>query len=100
MARTDKTRPWWVRAIDARPLQHHDHRTGVCTLPSHPQDQLGDTSPRTGCYWTESIEMYYGRDSGCGCKVCTDQPGRRARGRQERHRSKLTTGWAVRGYQE
>lgn len=33
MSKTDKTRPWQIQATDDL-VEYHDHRNGVCNLPT------------------------------------------------------------------
>jgi len=83
---TDKTRPWMVRAAEhpgVTCLPVHDHRYGVCTLPDRPADALGYRM--TGCHWTWTAVMAYGRDGGCGCRMCTNHYERREQRRRDRH---------------
>lgn len=63
----------------------HRHQNGVCDLPADPAEDLRP-GPRkhSSCYWTESTEMYYGRDHGCGCAMCTMRFERQAERRRER----------------
>ena len=66
--------------------QVHDHRDGVCNLPDVPVDvwwgRPGD------CTWEPDKDLYYGPGHGCGCWMCTDQPGRKARARRDRRDAK------------
>lgn len=85
MSKTDKTRPWWVRAseramVTCVPVHHHED--GVCDLPEDPAEGMGPL--RNACYWTASDAMMYGRGNGCGCAMCTNQWERRVDRRRER----------------
>lgn len=97
MSKTDKTRPWRVRATDS-PLRTcvpvHDHRDGVCDLPEDPIDGLSFFQPDQ-CYWTYGLDFYYGRDKGCGCAMCTGQVWRRRERRATRHAAALVCREAV-----
>ncbi len=68
MSRTDKTRPWWVRKIEnkiERPrLGHDDTYLGYYTYK----------------WWLGEMR--------CGCPMCTDQDGRKAKARKDRHDGK------------
>lgn len=95
MARTDKTRPWHVRAaehpmVSCRP--QHDHRDGVCDLPADPRKNFG----RGSCRWTGSDTFLYGRDRGCGCPMCTGRDFRRADRRRDRHSGRALSRSAAR----
>lgn len=87
MSRTDKTKPWSVRAIEASPTEVHDHRDGTCDLPPLTKESFG-WKQHSHCYWIESTRFYHGRDGGCGCPSCNDQQGRRIARRKERHNAR------------
>lgn len=84
VSKTDKTRPWRVRAQEAGLKAVHDHTDGVCDLPADPSKDWGSWR---GCHWTESHAFYYGRDRGCGCPLCSQQDWRRQERRRDRHRA-------------
>jgi hypothetical protein len=90
MSKTDKTRPWAVRAAEqpmVTCMPVHDHRWSGCTLPVAHPDAVGFRVE--GCYWEASDRFTYGRGcSGCGCRMCTDFYGRRAERRRERHETR------------
>lgn len=86
MSHTYKTNPYLVKL--SNPEKHrvilkevHDHRFGECNLPENP---LNQTSWR-GCYYTWS---WNGRNSFCGCHLCTDYEYRIIHNRSERRKSK------------
>jgi hypothetical protein len=84
MSKTDKTQPWWVRIIQHKPKESHDHRNGVCDLPKEPTRPEHVRWKAGSCYWNYSTEMLYGGDSGCGCQMCTNQFGRKLDNRKKR----------------
>ncbi|AOS64249.1 hypothetical protein [Actinoalloteichus hymeniacidonis] len=62
MSRTDKTKPRFVRFREHNPRPVHDHRFGVCDLPTSPAREESDTR----CRWVDfAIRV------GCcqGCKI-------------------------------
>lgn len=86
MSKTDKTRPWQVRAAE-RPMHTcvpvHRHENGECDLPEDPAGNV--VWFETGhCYWTYGNAFFYGPDHGCGCPMCTQQDERKRARRQER----------------
>lgn len=88
MSKTDKTRPWRVRAADS-PMHTcvpvHLHEDGVCDLPENPVLDEISYFRADRCYWTYGPDFYYGRDKGCGCASCTGQVWRRRERRAHRH---------------
>lgn len=84
MSKTDKTRPWRVRAQEAGLKAVHDHRDGTCDLPTDPSKDWGRWD---GCHWTEGHSFYYGRDGGCGCPMCHGQYENRRERRRDRHQA-------------
>ena len=101
MSKTDKTRPWWVRATE-RPLHTcvpvHRHEDGVCDLPQDPAERWGERWGSGSCFWTEGNGFFYGRDGGCGCAMCTGQVWRRAERRADRHAAARVCRDAVRAF--
>lgn len=92
MSRTDKTRPWQVRASDlpmvtCYPI--HDHTRGGCTLPPNPTQAWGPRGDHR-CYWQEAPDFYYRRGGGCGCRMCTGYHERREDRRRERHAARVS----------
>ncbi|HEY1133279.1 MAG TPA: hypothetical protein VGE77_01765 [Nocardioides sp.] len=103
MSKTDKTKPWWLRATE-RPMVTcvpvHRHHAGACDLPAAPADAfggVGDWWPTAmaapegqTCYWTWTTAIFYGRDRGTGCQcwMCGDTIGRRRRTRHERRQAR------------
>lgn len=88
MSKTDKTRPWAVRATES-PMRtcvpEHRHENGVCDLPEGPAaDDYGFRGPGA-CYWAAGPVFLYGRGRGCGCAGCTGQVWRRRERRATRH---------------
>lgn len=85
MSRTEKTAPPWVK-IHEYPVEHHDHREGICDLP--PLELRAESLGfRRGahCYWDgqwDKPTMY------CGCPMCTMQDERRRERRRERREGK------------
>jgi hypothetical protein len=84
LSKTDKTRPWRVRAQEAGLKEQHNHRNGVCDLPADPSKGWGRFS---GCHYTESHAFYYGPGGGCGCPMCSGQYENRQERRRDRHRA-------------
>jgi hypothetical protein len=86
MSRTDVHAPDWVKHKD--PLwrryfeEVHRHERGFCDL-----DQLLASRYwiRTNCYMNIH---WQGRQIHCGCKMCTNQIGRKLSNRRERHQVK------------
>lgn len=83
MSRSDKHTPHWVKARDAawRPqfVEEHDHRNGRCDLDVYMAGRLPWAPGR--CRMTH---RYDGRNHYCGCRLCTQQDGRKLARRQER----------------
>lgn len=82
MSKTDKTRPWWVRARE-RGIVVHDalqHATDGCNI----EDLDPRRSWQPGCSIDDHALVYGGRDWGCGCRMCADQDVRKAKRRRER----------------
>lgn len=85
MSRTDKTRPFRVKVADHPSLleEDHDHRDGICDLPSVPRFEGWGGGAR--CTWVPSIkadttaEVKY-----CGCRMCTMQVERKQEVRRSR----------------
>lgn len=86
MSRTDVHAPGWVKQRDPLWRDHfqerHNHERGPCDL------ELSLTARdwiRTRCYiaW-----RWRGRRIYCGCRMCTEQIGRRISNRRERHDAK------------
>jgi hypothetical protein len=96
VSRTDKTKPWRVRVMEHRPWANHDHSDGVCDLPEHYKDN--QYAGGTHCRWSDWNLCYKGNCCyGCGCHLCTDQPGRKAKRRRERHQARALARIAVKG---
>lgn len=94
MSRTDKTKPWAVRVMEHRPWADHDHRYGVCDLPEHYRDNLDYGH----CRWSDWNICRKGTCCyGCGCRMCTDQLGRKAKRRRERHQARMQARGYVKG---
>lgn len=90
MSKTDKTRPWWVKASERAMVTCvpvHRHEDGLCDLPDDPREAMGPR--RNSCYWTASTLTTYGPGSGCGCAMCTLRWERRADRRRDRHTARL-----------
>jgi len=94
MSKTDKTRPLWVRALDApRNLtEQHDHTNGICELqntpvnPARRKPQEPTPLPQNGeCYWDYSNQFLYSKAARCGCPLCTAAHQRRVQRRRSRH---------------
>ncbi len=88
MSDTDKTKPWRVRVMEHQPWANHDHSDGICDLPERWEDNTyyGTESGADHCRWSDWNICYRGSCCyGCGCPMCTDQAGRKARRRRERH---------------
>lgn len=71
MSRTDKTRPWWVKARE-HSVEHHNHTKGPCSI---------DRNARPGwspdrCYVDADWSCAQFR---CGCDWC--KPEQRGQGR-------------------
>lgn len=81
MSKTDKTRPWGIRLKDEPRwlVPNHDHRTGTCDLPEVAELHAGDR-----CRWTWTDEAINNPANACGCKMCNDTHGRRAKRKRER----------------
>lgn len=94
MSKTDKTRPWHVRALDDPTYlaPEHDHRDGTCDLPEQPVWGWGTG---TRCRWEPTAAFWADPANRCGCRLCSDQAGRRARARRDRRdaRSYARGGW-------
>jgi hypothetical protein len=93
VSRTDKTKPWRIRVMEHRPWANHDHSDGVCDLPEQWSDNAyyATESGAGHCRWSDWNLCY--KDSccyGCGCHMCTDQPGRKAKRRRERHQARIS----------
>ena len=87
MSKTDKTRPWWVRVAETPHVTSvavHRHETGDCDLPDRPGRPA--YNPVTRCRWAESESLWFGRDGGCGCRLCTAYYDRLWHRRNERKR--------------
>jgi hypothetical protein len=91
MSRTDKTRPWHVRAAD-RPgdttIESHNHSKGYCDLPEFGVGEITwFGKPVDGgwsCHWAYGNGFMYGAGNPCGCPMCVDQAGRKAKARKSR----------------
>jgi hypothetical protein len=86
MSRTDVHVPHWVKEKDPLWRRHfvevHNHENGTCDL--HLRLEARGWI-RTRCY----INIHWqGRQIHCGCKMCTNQIGRRLGNRRERHDAK------------
>lgn len=97
MARTDKTRPWHVKAADkpAYLVPEHDHRFGPCDLPARPAPGKADLHrPAEGgrCFWTASRTFWSSKAARCGCPMCSGTFDRRV----ERRRARRTAKQALR----
>lgn len=96
MSKTDKTRPEHVRALDLPRylVAEHDHRTGGCDLPEVRRLRRRDEA-RTRCTWERSTAFWHDPQNWCGCPMCTDQAGRKAKRRQERRQARAFArdGW-------
>lgn len=89
MSRTDKTKPWWVRASEHHPRPEHDHSNGICDLPDSALAQHHNVQwTRTQCHWDDHHIIYGDCCTGCGCPQCRDQYGHRRSIRSERHTAK------------
>lgn len=87
MSRTDKTKPWWVRVRDHHPQVVHNHVDGACDLPDDFREALNNFR---GCHIRDWKLTYPGNCCwGCGCDLCTDQEGRKAKRRKERRETKV-----------
>lgn len=87
MSKTDKTRPWRVRAMDRADylVEHHDHVGRDCDLPA--ERQLTDGciyGPRTGCGWKVGDVFWARPENWCGCPHCNGQRDRKAKARRRR----------------
>jgi hypothetical protein len=92
VSRTDKTKPWRIRVMEHRPWANHDHTNGVCDLPDRFEDNAyGGRGPEAAhCRWSDWNICYKGTCCyGCGCPMCTDQAGRKAKRRRERHQARV-----------
>lgn len=100
MSRTDKTKPWAIRVMDHQPWANHDHSDGICDLPAHYKDNAyyATESGAGHCRWSDWNLCR--KDSccyGCGCRMCTDHDGRKAKRRRERHQARTQTRNYVKG---
>lgn len=99
MSRTDKTDPWPMRAIkDPKRLlrEFHHHEGKDCDLPELDVDSIGWAGGLAegggrSCYWEYTAEFLYGKDSGCGCPMCSAHNERRDDRRRSRHESNQDT---------
>lgn len=84
MSRTDKTRPYWVK-LQEHPVEHHDHRDGVCDLASGRATARDHGWKRGKCYidadWTRS-------EFRCGCSMCDADAYQVPRKRRQRIEAK------------
>ncbi len=94
MSRTKKTRPLIVRMADKTDTrveysEHHNHESGVCTLPASPKDQFknGHSRASGGCYY----EWEYNGHRVCGCPMCTEKIERRINVKRTRADGKKIT---------
>lgn len=86
MSKSDKTKPWNVRAIEHGPIAIHRHEYGACDLPELSPRTFGWRRPeKQHCYWEERISFYYSRNGNCDCISCSDRLGRRIQRRKDRH---------------
>lgn len=85
MARTDKTRPTWVRMADGPrfAVAHHDHRNHACNLPPLFADSRLIDFAAGHCYWEPNYRLVT-----CGCPLCTGRYERREERRRARHQAK------------
>ncbi len=86
MSRTDKTKPMWVRIAEHHPVEDHDHRAGICDLPSTPYEEADLPWSAHHCRWTYSTTDLNGCCFGCNCSTCN--PDKSARRRRERYDAK------------
>lgn len=99
MSKTDKTRPWRVRALDKPTYLEavHDHTLPLpCDLPA----VAAWVSPApTRCSWQPSVEFWHTPANRCGCNLCADTSGRRAKRRRQRRQARTFTrdGWRDEG---
>lgn len=66
VSKTDKTRPWDVKKME-HPVEHHDHRNGVCdlTIPGYSGHRGGWADGK--CY----IDAAWWRpEFRCACNMC------------------------------
>ena len=75
MSKTDKTRPWRVKRVE-HPVEHHDHRDGVCDLAA------GRTEWAPGACYLDA--QWWRGEMRCTCSMCSgaahgDGPRERAR---------------------
>ena len=89
MSRTDKTRPFWVRATDDHGCAEacHDHRSGPCDLPplGRWRRTVASGADRARrCRWEPAWWKIT-----CGCPMCTGQIWRRPDNRRERRRTRV-----------
>lgn len=81
MSKTKKTRPLTVRMADKTDTdvqysEHHNHVSGVCTLPGSLQEQFKNEPILTQgqCYY----EWKYSGHRICGCAMCTGKIERKS----------------------
>lgn len=97
MSKTRKTDPSWVRMYRNPALlaiEHHDHRVTGCDLPVSLDDQYA-SDRETNCSYGWSLEMSYGRDSGCPCEMCHGGHWHRRQRRRSRQDSRRELGELV-----
>lgn len=80
MSRTDKTRPWWVKASE-HPVERHDHADGRCDLPG----EIGGWRERGRCY----VDAEWWRpEFRCCCVMCDWDAFSVPRRRRERYEAR------------
>ncbi|WP_284976293.1 hypothetical protein [Arthrobacter sp. efr-133-TYG-104] len=92
MSRTEKTQPFRIRLWDGtlHRLAVHDHRDGICDLPTTIQGDLEQVEDKDGlmarwsCHW----EFQYTGTNTCCCPLCHNADGLRDERRAERHRNR------------
>lgn len=86
MSRTDKTKPWWVKAAE-NPVEVHNHANGRCEIAGR------RPSPKT-IGWRRDGKCYFDTDwwrpeYRCGCELCgipkSERRRRRHAGRKIAH---------------
>lgn len=91
MSRTDKTRPWHVRAADKpgnTSVESHNHEKGYCDLPEFSMDNISWSGKQVeggwSCHWSYGPGFLFAGGNVCGCPMCVDQDGRKAKARKSR----------------
>lgn len=89
MSNTHAHVPWWVRLADpSATVEAHDHRDGVCDLVSA-EEFFADVKAGRRAMWEPGrcrLEVVWWKTGpSCGCRMCTDQVGRKLARRSERY---------------